>query len=228
MPQRKRLEDDLRSVWAEWSTPHDYGLWHEHKEPTPVEQVEQTLLLAPSQPPPAPEPINTSSSAAEGGGGSAAATAAAAAPPAATKLKLPSSPSKRRGTGVISPEKKAAVLEKLSPEARDTVKGALRSLPKKLIIQGLRKYTANPNKVVTDVPQVPESKIQQLINDGLTLTKSHLRHVTKAFPQGYEIHVAKNKEGAIQYYFYKDKAGSIRRITGKALATAEAHYGKAK
>jgi hypothetical protein len=221
MPQRKRLEDDLRSVWAEWSTPHDYGLWHEHKEPTTVEKVEETLLLAPPQPPPAPEPIDTTSSAAEGGAGSAEA-------PPATKLKLPSSPSKKRGTGVISPEKKASVLEKLSPEARETAKGALRSLPKKLILQGLRKYKENPNKVVTDVPQVPDSKIHQLVKDGLSLSKSHLKHVTKAFPQGYDIYVAKDKEGKIQYYFYKDRAGSIRRITGKALETAEAHYGKAK
>ena len=58
MPQRKRLEDELREVWAEWSAPPDYGLWHEHKEPTLVEKAEENIGLKVKEEA-APEPIDT-------------------------------------------------------------------------------------------------------------------------------------------------------------------------
>lgn len=74
MPQRKRLEDELREVWDEWSAPPDYGLWHEHKKPTVVEAVEENLGLLPKEQP-APEPIDLAPN--QGGGG----------PPAAAKAQ---------------------------------------------------------------------------------------------------------------------------------------------
>lgn len=43
MNRKRRVEDDLRSVWSEWSTPHDYGLWHNHVESTAGEQVLESV-----------------------------------------------------------------------------------------------------------------------------------------------------------------------------------------
>ena len=74
MPQRKRLEDELREVWDAWSAPPDYGLWHEHKKPTVVDTVEENLGLVKKELP-APEPIDLAPN--HGGGGSAAAAAKA-------------------------------------------------------------------------------------------------------------------------------------------------------
>ena len=55
MPQRRKVEDHLRSVWDEWSIPHDYGLWHEHKEPDVIAKAGEAVgMTAPHEP--APEP----------------------------------------------------------------------------------------------------------------------------------------------------------------------------
>ena len=78
MPQRK-LEDDLRAVWLEWSAPPDYGLWHEHKESTTVEKAEEAVGLKAKEEA-APEPPDLTpahSSASVGGGGAAAASSRA-------------------------------------------------------------------------------------------------------------------------------------------------------
>jgi hypothetical protein len=39
MAHQKKLKEDLRSVWNEWSTPHDWGLWQDNPKPTAVEEV---------------------------------------------------------------------------------------------------------------------------------------------------------------------------------------------
>lgn len=53
MNRKRRVEDDLRSVWSEWSTPHDYGLWHNHVETTAGEQVLETVgITSPQEPAP--------------------------------------------------------------------------------------------------------------------------------------------------------------------------------
>ena len=62
----RKLEEDLRSVWEEWSTPHDYGLWHETKTPTVLSTAEEATGIAPPPPEPAVEPISTAPL--EGGG----------------------------------------------------------------------------------------------------------------------------------------------------------------
>ena len=49
MAHQKKLKEDLRSVWNEWSTPHDWGLWQDNPKPTAVEEV---LGLADAQPEP--------------------------------------------------------------------------------------------------------------------------------------------------------------------------------
>jgi hypothetical protein len=77
MPQRKRLEDELREVWAEWSAPPDYGLWHEHKETTTVEKAEEAIGLK-AKVEAAPEPIDVAPASVGGGGASAAASSRAA------------------------------------------------------------------------------------------------------------------------------------------------------
>ena len=77
MPQRK-LEDDLRAVWLEWSAPPDYGLWHGHKESTTVEKAEEAVGLKVEEEA-APEPadfVPAHSSATVGGGAGAASAAA--------------------------------------------------------------------------------------------------------------------------------------------------------
>ena len=54
-PKGRKLPDYLRSVWTEWITPHDYGLWHDHSTPTLAGQVQEAAgLAAPHEE--APEP----------------------------------------------------------------------------------------------------------------------------------------------------------------------------
>ena len=80
MPQQKRLEDELRAVWLEWSSPPDYGLWREHKETTTVEKAEEAVGLKAKEES-APEPIDVApahSSASVGGGGASAAASSRA------------------------------------------------------------------------------------------------------------------------------------------------------
>ena len=36
MAHQKKLKEDLRSIWIEWSTPHDWGLWQDNPKPTIV------------------------------------------------------------------------------------------------------------------------------------------------------------------------------------------------
>lgn len=73
MPQHK-LEDELRAVWAEWSAPPDYGLWHEHKVPTAIEATEEAIgLKAKDEPAPEPADLTPAHSSASVGGGAAAA-----------------------------------------------------------------------------------------------------------------------------------------------------------
>lgn len=50
MAHQKKLKEDLRSVWNEWSTPHDWGLWQDNPKPTAVEEV-----LGGADAPPEPE-----------------------------------------------------------------------------------------------------------------------------------------------------------------------------
>jgi len=45
MPRQKRLEDELRAVWTEWSAPPEYGLWHERKELTVLDTAEEAVGL---------------------------------------------------------------------------------------------------------------------------------------------------------------------------------------
>lgn len=56
MPRQKRLEDELRAVWTEWSAPPEYGLWHERKEPTVLDTAEEAVGLAEHEVP-APQPV---------------------------------------------------------------------------------------------------------------------------------------------------------------------------
>ena len=70
---KKRLEDELRAVWEEWSAPPDYGLWHEHKEPTPIEKTEEALGFKAKEEA-APDPPDLTSHI--GGGGASSASSA--------------------------------------------------------------------------------------------------------------------------------------------------------
>lgn len=55
--RKKKLEDELRSVWEEWATPHEYGLYHDHKEETMGGSVLEAVgAKAPHEP--APDPPN--------------------------------------------------------------------------------------------------------------------------------------------------------------------------
>lgn len=36
---RKKIKSDLRSVWDEWSKPHEWGLWQENPQPTLLEEA---------------------------------------------------------------------------------------------------------------------------------------------------------------------------------------------
>lgn len=36
---RKKIRADLRSVWDEWSAPHDWGLWQDNPKPTVVQDL---------------------------------------------------------------------------------------------------------------------------------------------------------------------------------------------
>ena len=55
--RKKKLEDELRSVWEEWATPHDYGLYHDHKEEIMGDNVLEAVgAKAPHEP--APDPPN--------------------------------------------------------------------------------------------------------------------------------------------------------------------------
>jgi len=219
MPLRKRLEDELRSVWAEWSTPHDYGLWHDHTVPGPVEAAEEAVGLIKGQED-APAPIEVAptssssarggaaeSSAAVGGGGSAAAAAAAAAD--ATPA------TKRKAGDPTSPEAKlASALKK---------KVAVGSVKATLLNLGARR-TAAPRPPETDVPVITHTFIQTDLEKGLvTSPVNGLRHKTKQFPSGYPVHVMRKKEDGptgYKYFWYTDKAGSLRILRGAALSRA--------
>ena len=39
MEHRKKIRSDLRSVWDEWSTPHEWGLWQENQQATLMEEA---------------------------------------------------------------------------------------------------------------------------------------------------------------------------------------------
>jgi len=85
MAHQKKLKEDLRSVWNEWSTPHDWGLWQDNPKPTAVEEV-LGGAAAPPKPdvgaeaggaieqaavaPASPEPVQQGNSYGQGGGGS--------------------------------------------------------------------------------------------------------------------------------------------------------------
>jgi hypothetical protein len=220
MPLRKRLEDELRSVWAEWSTPHDYGLWHDHTVPGPVEAAEEAVGLIKGQED-APAPIEVAptssssarggaaeSSAAVGGGGSAAAAAAAAAdatPATNRKAGDPTSPEAKLASAFL--KKKVAV---------GSVKATLLNL-------GARR-TAAPKPPETDVPVITHTFIQTDLQKGLVSSPVQgLLHKTKQVPSGYPVHVMRKKEDGptgYKYFWYTDKAGSLRILRGAALSKA--------
>ena len=56
MAHQKKLKEDLRSVWNEWSTPHDWGLWQDNPKPTAVEEVLGGGDMQTSSPPSHPSP----------------------------------------------------------------------------------------------------------------------------------------------------------------------------
>ena len=219
MPQRKRLEDELRSVWAEWSTPHDYGLWHDHTVPGPVEAVEEAAgLIKGQEDAPAPievAPTSNSSaakggaaeaSAAVGGGGSKAAAAAADATPAA----------KRKAGDPASPEAKlASALKK---------KVAIGSVKAALLNIGASRSASKVSKPDTDVPVVSHAFITADLQKGLVASPVQgLTHKTKQNPSGYPVHVmSKPADGphGYKYFYYTDKAGSLRILRGVALSKA--------
>ena len=39
MAHQKKMKEDLRSIWNEWSTPHDWGLWQDNPKPTAAQEV---------------------------------------------------------------------------------------------------------------------------------------------------------------------------------------------
>lgn len=199
MPQRKRLEDDLRSVWEEWSTPHDYGLWHEHKEPTIVEKAAEAVGA--SQPEEkAPEPPSefapASSEPPHGGAGST---------PAAKQPDAKSSPAQRIAGRL---RQKASI-----GDVKATV----------LNLAAIRKAGETRAPSTSDVPVISHAMIKSDIDKGWkNQPVPGLVHKTAKNKAGFPVHYMTSPDGAGKYFWYTDAAGNLRILRGNALKAAAA------
>lgn len=225
---KKRLEDELRAVWEEWSAPPDYGLWHEHKEPTPIEKAEEALGFKATEeaaPEPATELVEKTPQT----------PAPAPAPAKHSTASSPSSPTFKKLRNRLTAQK---VLEIRNQTVGGGVGGAT---PNKAAPKGrpnlskeqkqhiINKGLAGQKKSQEDIIEVQHGEnhptIQRFISQGFTREELSNRYKTVSNPTGYPMFRYVLSTTGHSHYFYYDKAGSLRNISGSRLEKALGQMG---
>ena len=229
---RKRLEDELRDVWNEWSAPPDYGLWHEHKKPTTVEQLEEAVGLTEGQEE-APEPV-----AMRAGGGAGSASASAPLSPAQSSVKrsvklraVAEKFSKKLSPAPVLREKLVKLRREKEPEyTRPKTAPVNIEAEAEAVRERLKEVepTAKVQRAQGDTPEIGNRAIQADLAKGLeSAPLPGMTHKTKQNKGGYIVNVVTDPTDAKakpKYYWYKDAAGSVRKLQGKSLQTAQKQF----
>jgi hypothetical protein len=241
MPKHKRLEDELRSVWAEWSAPPEYGLWHEHKEGI-VEKAAENLGLGSNTEPELSSPANF-----EGGGG-----ATEHATPPATPQRAHLSPEdnkrksqrlatvvKQKGYGkrltqmVQSASLTPNLVRKQVQSAKDASAARARNAPppseisEKLGLSPQKKLAIAQAAVAAVEKRKGESinevsggenhhELVQMRADGWKRIVESKTYQTKQKPEGYEV-FRYHKDGENDVFFYYDGRNALRVLRGAPL-----------
>ena len=118
----------------------------------------------------------------------------------------------------VTQEKRAT----MSPEVKEKTVKVLGKLPRIAILKKVAEAADTRPKVISEVPEVEKSKA---LADEPKSLDSGMKHITKRSGEGgYPVYQVLNHHGKIEYYWYKDKAGNTRKLTGRPLDAARTHY----
>ena len=221
---RKRLEDELREVWEEWSAPPDYGLWHEHKQPTPIEKAGEALGLKPQEETP-PEPATDLAENIP--------QTPAPAPAKHSAASSPSSPAFKKLRNRLTAQKVLEIHKQSSAVGGGGAPTPNKAAPKgrpnlskeqKLHIINKGLVRQKPSQEQGDIIEVHNGEnhptIRGFISKGYTREELPTRYKTDSNPTGYPMFRYFSSTTGHSHYFYYDKAGSLRNINGSRLDRA--------
>ena len=218
---RKRLEDELREVWEEWSAPPDYGLWHAHKQPTPIEKAGEAVGLKTQEETP-PEPAS--------GLVENIPQTPAPAPAKHSAASSPSSPTFRKLRNRLTAQKVlqirnqtvgggggGATPNKAAPKGRPNLS---KEQKQHIINKGLVGLKKSQEDIIEVQHGENHPTIQRFISQGFTREELSNRYKTESNPTGYPMFRYFSSTTGHSHYFYYDKAGSLRNINGSRLDKA--------